>query len=52
MNIITFHELRKISPEKAREIVRKVFKENNHNASKTAKIYIKSSEVVRYMEFP
>lgn len=31
MNIIPYHELRKISPEKARELVRKVFQNNNKN---------------------
>ncbi|ODN30545.1 hypothetical protein A4H02_04645 [Fervidobacterium thailandense] len=38
MNIISYHELRKISPQKAREVVRKVFEANNRNVSKTAKI--------------
>ncbi|ODN30592.1 transposase [Fervidobacterium thailandense] len=38
MNIISYHELRKLSPQKAREVVRKVFEANNRNVSKTAKI--------------
>ncbi len=38
MNIISYHELRKISPQKAREVVRKVFEANDQNVSKTAKI--------------
>ena len=47
MNIISYHELRKISPEKARELVRKVFENNNKNVSKTAKILGVSRHTVR-----
>jgi len=47
MNIITYHELRKISPEKAREVVRKVFEQNQKNISKTAKILGISRNTVR-----
>jgi len=36
--MIGYHEMRKLSPEKARELVRIVFEKNNHNISKTAKI--------------
>ena len=36
--MLTYHELRKISPSKAREIVRKIFIQNNKNFSNTAKI--------------
>ncbi|ADQ39698.1 Integrase catalytic region [Caldicellulosiruptor acetigenus I77R1B] len=47
MNIIPYHEIRKISPEKARELVRKVFEANNKNVSKTAKILGVSRHTVR-----
>ena len=47
MNIISYHEIRKISPEKARELVRKVFENNNKNVSKTAKILGVSRHTVR-----
>lgn len=47
MNIISYHELRKISPQKARELVRKVFESNNKNVSKTAKILGVSRHTVR-----
>lgn len=46
MNIIIYHELRKISPEKAREVVRKVYEQNNCNISKTAKILCISTHTV------
>ncbi len=47
MNIIPYHEIRKISPEKARELVRKVFEANNKNVSKTAKILGVSRATIR-----
>ncbi|EMT38807.1 hypothetical protein SAMN04244560_01719 [Thermoanaerobacter thermohydrosulfuricus] len=43
MNIVTYHILRKISPEKAREVARKVFEQDNRNVFKTSKIYELSS---------
>ncbi len=46
MNTITYHELRKISPEKTREVVRKVYEQNNCNISKTAKILCISTHTV------
>lgn len=47
MNIISYHEMRKISPEKARELIRKVFENNNKNVSRTAKILGVSRHTVR-----
>lgn len=47
MNIIPYNELRKISPEKARELIRKIFEANNRNVSKTAKILNISRHTVR-----
>jgi len=46
MNTITYHELREISPEKTREVVRKVYEQNNCNISKTAKIPCISTHTV------
>lgn len=45
--ILSYHEIRNLSPEKAREIVRKVFQQNNCNISKTAKILGISRKTVR-----
>ena len=45
--MIGYHEMRKLSPEKARELVRIVFEKNNHNISKTAKILGISRKTVR-----
>jgi len=45
--MIGYHEMRKLSPEKARELVRIVFEKNNHNISKTAKILDISRKTVR-----
>ena len=42
-----YHELRKASPEKARELVRKVLEQNKGNVSKTAKILGISRNTVR-----
>jgi len=36
--LITYHELRKISPSKARESVRKVLERTNYNVSLTSRI--------------
>lgn len=36
--MLTYHEIRKLSPEKAREVVRKVLTENDGNVSKAARI--------------
>jgi hypothetical protein len=38
MTLIHYHDLRKLSPEKAREIVRKVLANQHGNVSKTADI--------------
>jgi hypothetical protein len=40
MNIITYHEFRKISLEKAKEVVRKIFKRNNCNILKPQKYLV------------
>ena len=45
--MIGYHEMRKLSPEKARELVRIVFEKNNQNISKTAKILGISRKTVR-----
>ncbi len=42
-----YHEMRKASPEKARELVRKVLQQNNGNVSKTARILGISRNTVR-----
>lgn len=42
-----YHELRKASPEKARELVRKILQQNKGNVSKTAKILGISRNTVR-----
>lgn len=47
MNIIPYNELRKIFPEKARELIRKIFEANNKNVSKTARILDVSRHTVR-----
>jgi hypothetical protein len=45
--IVPFHDLRKTSPGKAREIVRKVLSQNQGNVSKTAPILGTSRPTVR-----
>jgi hypothetical protein len=45
--MITYHELREISPEKARELVRKVLAKQNGDVSKTARILTISRPTVR-----
>lgn len=45
--MITYHELRKISPEKAREVLRKVLEKQGGNVSKTARILNISRPTVR-----
>lgn len=40
MSIRPYNELRKISSEKARELIRKIFEANNRNVSKTAKTQV------------
>ena len=42
-----YHELRQVSPEKARLLVRKVLEQNNGNVSKTARILGISRQTVR-----
>ncbi len=46
MNIISYHELKNL-PEKAIELIRKVFKNNNKDVSKTAKMLGVSRHTVR-----
>ena len=45
--MLTYHEIRRLSPEKAREIVRKVLTENEGNVSKTARILKIRTKTVR-----
>lgn len=45
--MIGYHDLRKLSPEFARETVRKVLEKNSGNVSKTAKILGISRKTVR-----
>src|ERR1700756_111638 len=47
MIISYYHELRKVSPKKARELVRKVLDQNKGNVSKTAKVLGISRNSVR-----
>src|SRR6201997_5524228 len=47
MIISYYHELRKVSPKKARELVRKVLDQNKGNVSKTAKVLAISRNSVR-----
>lgn len=47
MNIISYHELRKLSPQKAREVVRKLFEANDQNVSKTDKILGIARAIIR-----
>ncbi len=47
MSISYYHELREVSPKKARELVRKVLDQNNGNVSKTAKVLEISRNSVR-----
>ena len=42
-----YHELRKVSPEKARMLVRNILEKNNSNVSKTARILGISHHTVR-----
>ena len=44
---IIYHELRKIEPSKARELVRAVLERQNGNVSKTARILGISRQTVR-----
>src|ERR671931_55766 len=47
MIISYYHELRKVSSKRARELVRKVLDQNNGNVSKTAKVLAISRNSVR-----
>lgn len=45
--LINYHDLRKLSPEKAREIIRKVLDNKGGNVSETARILGVSRATVR-----
>lgn len=45
--MLTYHEIRAISPEKAREVALKILKENNGNVTKTARILNIKTRTVR-----
>lgn len=45
--MLSYHEIRNLSPEKAREVVRKVLNQNNGNVSKTARILNIQPKTVR-----
>jgi putative transposase len=47
MSISYYHELRKASPKRARELVRKVLDQNNDNVSRTAQVLGISRNTVR-----
>jgi len=45
--MLTYHEIRNLSPKKAREVVKSVLRKNNNNVSKTARILKIERKTVR-----